>query len=263
MTGGRSRPLAWRMARVAPATGRVRRAPAASSTGSSPRETPPTTPSWSRTGARPLLRRRSTAQLEAAMRRPRPWRTDQDDPTARSVAHMAAAYTLSERDQVAARGALPPGARGGRETGDIVQVVRLRNADDETPLAEQYAAATDSLALIEAGGNPVWFALTLLNRGILAARSRAARGGGGRPGTSPRVASTTAPRQSSPPSAFLRGACADARRDGPGHAGLPTGHRGGRRRRVTRTLELRPGRTGTAARATPTPTGRVGRSRGR
>ena len=91
----------------------------------------------------------------------------QSDPTARSIAHMAAAYTLRETDRVAAHAHHRLALTAAEQAGDVVQIVRLRNADDDGPLVEQYEAATESLALIEAGGHPAWLANCLLNRGII------------------------------------------------------------------------------------------------
>jgi ATP/maltotriose-dependent transcriptional regulator MalT/DNA-binding SARP family transcriptional activator len=93
----------------------------------------------------------------------------QADPFARSVAHMAAAYALRERDSQASAVHRRQALAAAEAAGDVVQIVRLRNADDDGPsLAEQFDMATGSLALIEAAGNPAWLANTLLNRGILA-----------------------------------------------------------------------------------------------
>jgi DNA-binding SARP family transcriptional activator len=91
------------------------------------------------------------------------------DAHARSVAHTAAAFALREASPAAGRRHHLAALEAAEQAGDIVQIVRLRNADDDLPTLDlQFAQASSSLELIEAAGNPVWLVRTLMNRGLIA-----------------------------------------------------------------------------------------------
>ena len=88
---------------------------------------------------------------------------------ARSIAHMVASYALRGVDGPRAGHHYRVALDAAERSGDIVQIVRLRNANDEaTPLHEQLATATESLALIEVSGHPAWISRVLVNRGLVA-----------------------------------------------------------------------------------------------
>jgi DNA-binding SARP family transcriptional activator/tetratricopeptide (TPR) repeat protein len=91
------------------------------------------------------------------------------DPDARSLAHMALGYALVAVDRSRSRTHLDKAREAAEQTGNVVQLVRLRNAEDQMPtMAAQFDAATETLALTEAAGNPAWQSRALVNRGVVA-----------------------------------------------------------------------------------------------
>ncbi|HUG29698.1 MAG TPA: BTAD domain-containing putative transcriptional regulator [Candidatus Limnocylindria bacterium] len=91
------------------------------------------------------------------------------DDSVRSMAHMAAAYALRESDHEGARRELRIALEAAERAGDVIQIVRLRDADDELPsMVEQFQRAGEAVALMEAAGNPAWLYRVLVSRAVYA-----------------------------------------------------------------------------------------------
>jgi ATP/maltotriose-dependent transcriptional regulator MalT/DNA-binding SARP family transcriptional activator len=109
------------------------------------------------------------ADAVATVRRSVAIADESGDAVARSVAHTVASYLEAGGSRDEARRHRRIALESAEEAGDVVQIVRLRNADDDLPtLDAQFIQATESLAMIEAAGNPVWHVRTLVNRGLVA-----------------------------------------------------------------------------------------------